>query len=182
VWEATIPEHEVEVTAIMRNIKRSLLFAALAAVVCSVLGLSTTAIAQTPQTSKSRAALSGNAATAEQPLYAEYKGVRLGMTDKEVRAKLGVPAMSDNELDLFVFSDNETAQINYDAARKVNTISIDYANGVGAPDYKAVVGADLQPRNGSLYRMVRYESLGFWVSYNRTGGPVVIVTVTIQKM
>ncbi|MFS8084024.1 MAG: hypothetical protein ACMG6H_00170 [Acidobacteriota bacterium] len=104
------------------------------------------------------------------------------MTDKEVLAKLGKTAMSDNELDFFVFSEKETAQVNYDAARKVITISIDYADGVGAPDHKAVVGGDLQPRNGSLYKMVRYESLGFWVSYNRTAGPVSIVTITIQKI
>jgi hypothetical protein len=30
--------------------------------------------------------------------------------------------------------------------------------------------------------MERYESLGFWVSYNRTAGPVIIVTITIQKI
>ena len=166
----------------MRNLKRNLLGALLAAMVCSVLGLNATATAQTPQTSKSRAALSGNDATAQQPLYAEYKGVRLGMTDKEVRAKLGKPALTDNELNFFVFSEKETAQITYDAARKARAISTDYADGVGAPDHKAVVGTDLEPKNGSLYKMVRYESLGFWVSYNRTTGPVAVVTITIQKI
>jgi hypothetical protein len=163
----------------MRNLKRSLLGAALAAAVCSVLGLSAATNAQTP---KSRGAFSGNAATVEQPLYSEYKGVRLGMSDREVRAKLGNPALADNELDFFVFSDKESAQVIYDTARKARAISIDYADGVGAPDHKAVVGADLEMRNGSLYRMVRYESQGFWVSYNRTAGPVITVTITIQKL
>lgn len=166
----------------MRNLKRNLLVAFLAAIFCGVFGLSATANAQTPQKSKSRAALTGNGATVDQPLYAEYKGVRPGMSDKEVRAKLGNPALSDNELDYFVFSDNESAQVTYDASRKAKTISIDYAGGVGAPDHKAVIGGDLEMSNGSLYRMVRYESLGFWVSYNRTVGPVIIVTITIQKI
>lgn len=165
----------------MRNLKRRLIGALLAAMVCSVPGLSAAAMAQTPQT-KSRATFTSNEAAAQQPLYAEYKGVRLDMTDKEVRAKLGNPALTDKELDYFIVSEKETAQITYDAARKVRAISTDYADGVGAPDHKAVVGADLEPKNGALYRMVRYESQGFWVSYNRTVGAVVIVTITIQKI
>ena len=62
------------------------------------------------------------------------------------------------------------------------TISVDYLGGIGAPEYKAVVGGELErTENGSLYRIVRYESLGFWVSYNRTIGLMATVTVTIQK-
>ena len=163
----------------MRNLRNNLLVAFVTALFCGIFGLSATANAQTP---RSRAAFTGNAATEQQPLYAEYKGVRLGMTDNEVRAKLGKPALTDTELDFFVFSDTETAQITYDAARKVRAISIDYSGGVGAPDHKTVVGTDLESKNGSLYKMVRYESLGFWVSYNRTAGPVIIVTITIGKM
>ena len=162
----------------MRNLKRNLIGIALAGLVCGVFGLNTTASAQK---TKARAAFD-NAPAAEQPLYAEYKGVRPGMTEKEVRAKLGTPTMSDNEMDYFVVSDTETAQVNYDATRKARTVSIDYAGGVGAPDHKTVVGGELELKNGSLYKMVRYESLGFWISYNRTTGPVIIVTITLQKM
>jgi hypothetical protein len=162
----------------MRNLKRNLLIAFVAASSLGVFGLSAMASAQKP---RDRAAFS-NATTAEQPLYSEYKGVRLGMSDKEVRAKLGNPTLADNELDYFIFSDIETAQVTYDTARKAKSISIDYADGVGAPNHKAVVGGDLEMKNGSLYRMERYESLGFWVSYNRTAGPVIIVTITIQKI
>lgn len=161
----------------MRNLKVNLLVTLVAVLSCGIFGLSATANAQA---SRGRAAFTGNAAT-EQPLYAEYKGVRLGMSDNEVRAKLGKPALTDNELDFFVFSDTETAQITYDAARKAKAISTDYSGGVGAPDYKTVVGTELESKNGSLYKMVRYESLGFWVSYNRTAGPVIIVTITIGK-
>jgi hypothetical protein len=45
------------------------------------------------------------------------------------------------------------------------------------------VGVELQTTaNGSLYRVVRYESQGFWVSYHRSQGSVQTVTVTIQKI
>jgi hypothetical protein len=123
-----------------------------------------------------------NAAGTQQPLYADYKGVRIGMTAEEARAKLGQPALKGDDQDYYVFSEKETAQIAYDAAHKVIGISVDYMDGSGAPDPKIVVGGDLEAKNGSAYKLVRYENLGFWVSYNRTAGPVVIVTITIQKI
>ncbi len=137
------------------------------------------------QAQKSR--VSAKASTAvQQPLYTEYKGVRLGMTAQEVRTKLGEPALpglTDNEPDYFVISEVEAAQIGYDAARRVKVISVDYQNGVGAPEPVLVVGAPLETKeNGFQFRVVRYESLGLWVSYSRTSGAPVIVTITIQKM
>ena len=160
----------------IRNLKIKFFLSLLIALVFG-LGLSFSANAQAQ---KVKAAFNHEAAT-QQPLYTEYKGVRLGMSAEEARAKLGTPAMKDSDQDFYVFSENETAQIVYDAAHKVFTISVDYLGGIGAPDYKAVVGGELEKTaNGSLYRMVRYESLGLWVSYNRTTGPMT-VTVTIQK-
>ena len=118
----------------------------------------------------------------QQPLYREYRGVRLGMTAAETRAKLGEPAMKSDEQDFYVFSANETAQIVY-AAQKVVTISTDYTGGVGAPDYKSVVGEGLLQRpDGSLFRMVLYDSERFWVSYNKSASVVPVVTITIGTM
>jgi hypothetical protein len=134
------------------------------------------------QTQKMRAAAADTSVT-QQPLYTDYKGVTLGMTAVEVRAKLGTPVLKDDELDYFVFSDSLTAQVAYDSSHKAKVISVDYAGGAGAPDSRAVVGPEIITRaDGSVYGMVRYESRGFWVSYNRTAGPVVIVTITIQKI
>ena len=118
----------------------------------------------------------------QQPLYREYRGVRLGMTAAETRAKLGTPVMMSNEQDYYVVSSTETAQIAYDAFQKVLTISTDYTGGVGAPDYKAVVGEGmlLQRPDGSLFRMVQYPSEGIWVSYNKSAAMVPVVTITIQ--
>lgn len=112
--------------------------------------------------------------------YREYRGIRLGMTAAETRAKLGEPAMKSDEQDFFVFSANETAQIVYNTAQKVVTISTDYTGGVGAPDYKGVVGEGLLTRpDGSVFRMVMNDSERFWVSYNKTATVVPIVTITI---
>jgi hypothetical protein len=118
----------------------------------------------------------------QQPLYREYRGVRLGMTAAETRAKLGEPAMKSDEQDFYVFSANETAQIVY-TGQKVVTISTDYTGGVGAPDYKSVVGeALLQKPDGSWFRMVLYDSERFWVSYYKSASVEPVVTITIGTM
>ena len=148
-----------------------------ALIVITMTGLLFSARAQTPKTRAVAADTSF-----QQPLYTDYRGVKLGMTAQEVRAKLGNPVLKDDELDYFVFSDSVSGQIAYDSSHKVKAISVDYASGVGAPDYRTVIGPEITTRaDGSIYGIVRYESLGFWVSYNRTAGPVVIVTITIQR-
>ena len=114
-------------------------------------------------------------------LYQEYRGLRLGMTVEEVRAKLGEPKFGDAEMDFYVISENETTQIAYDKAHRVKTISTDYVDGLGAPDYHTVVGASLsQKPDGSQYKMLTYDKEGFWVSYNKSSAG--LVTVTIQAM
>jgi hypothetical protein len=118
---------------------------------------------------------------AAQAIYREYRGVRLGMTIEETRTKLGDPVFKSDDQDVYVFSANETTQIVYNAKHKVTCISTDYLGGVGAPDYRTVVGTELETRaNGSKYKMVRYETEGFWVSYNQSGTTVPTITVTIQ--
>lgn len=117
------------------------------------------------------------------PVYKEYRGVRLGMTADEARAKLGEPVLKSDEQDFYVFSPNESTQIGYDVTKKVITISTDYSGGIGAPDYKTVVGEGLLERpDGSLFRMVMYDSQRFWVSYNKSASTVPVVTITIGAM
>jgi hypothetical protein len=126
----------------------------------------------------------GNSQEVQQPIYNEYRGVHLGMTAAEVRATLGAPAVKGDDQDYFVMSESEAVQIVYDAQLKTRAISIDYMGGVGAPDPKTVVGGELEisPSGTGMYRVVRYENLGYWVSYNRGAGPVALVTITIQKI
>jgi hypothetical protein len=122
--------------------------------------------------------------TPQQPPYSDYKGVKIGMTVEQVRAKLGQPTREFEGQDLYVFTETETAQVYFDTSRRMTAISVDYlGDKSGAPDYRAIVGEHIQVKpDGSLYMLVRYEQLGFWVSFNRTPGDLGITTVTIQKI
>ena len=158
----------------MRNVTQRTLELATATLVVILLAL-------TVSGQKARANATALSAP-EQPLFSEYKGIHLGMTTNEVRAKLGSPTLKADDQDYYMFSDSESAQFAYDAAHKVVTISIDYT-GAGAPDYRNVVGPSIdQMQGGALYKLVRYEAQGFWVSYSRTAGANGTVTITIQKI
>ncbi len=121
-------------------------------------------------------------ASTQQPFMMEYKGVRLGMAAEEAHAKIGTGQRIDQQ-EFYVFSEQETAQLLFDKANNVIAISVDYLGGVGAPDYRTVVGPDITVRaDGSMYKIIHYDKLGFWVSYNKTANTaVVMVSITIQK-
>src|SRR5215467_1158153 len=77
------------------------------------------------QTAQKRA----NLAPEEEPVFHEYRGVKLGWLADDVRKKLGDPANKGDEQDFYVFG-KETAQVLYDkATRQVTAISIDFMNG-----------------------------------------------------
>ncbi len=146
------------------------------------LGTEASAQAQKAQP-KAASAFSESAAT-QQPLYSDYKGVRIGMSTDEARAKLGQPSQQFENQDFYIVSETETVQVFYDATHTITAISVDYlGDKSGAPNYKAIVGDNIQTKpDGSMYRLVRYEQLGFWVSFNRTAGEPAVISVTIQKM
>ena len=127
-----------------------------------------------------------NAAPDEDPVFNEYRGVKIGWLADEVRKKLGSPANKGDEQDFYVFSDSkETAQVLYDKATgKVTAISVDFMNGareVITP--QQVFGTDFDAKpDGPKYKLVRYPKAGYWVSYSRTAGDTPIITVTIQQI
>ena len=121
----------------------------------------------------------------EEPVFLEYRGVKIGWLADEFRKKLGNPADKGDEQDFYRFGDNETCQVLYDkATRQVTAISVDFMNGareVITP--QQVFGADFDAKpDGSKYKLVRYPKAGFWVSYSKTAGDRPIITVTIQKL
>lgn len=121
---------------------------------------------------------------ADKPLYAEYKGVRIGMDVADARKKLGDPSDKGDVQDFFVISEKESAQVFYDKGHKVMAVSVNYVgDNSGAPLPKIVLGTDIEAKaDGAMHKMVHYPAAGFWVSYNRTGGDDPMVTVTMQKI
>jgi hypothetical protein len=121
--------------------------------------------------------------TADEPLFSEFKGVRIGTSAEEARKKLGSPSNKGDDQDLYV-NDNQVVQVYYDKAKMVSAISIDFSSGAtGIPAAKEVIGGEPDAKSdGSAYKMVRYPKLGYWVSYSRTAGASPTITITIQKI
>jgi len=138
------------------------------------------AVAGTSQalTAQKRASM----APEDDPVFHDYRGVKIGWLADEVRKKLGSPANKGDEQDFYMFGEKETAQFLYDKGQ-VTAISVDFMNGakeIITP--QQVFGADVEAKpDGSKYRLVRYPKAGYWVSYSRTAGDSPIITVTIQK-
>ena len=124
-----------------------------------------------------------NLAADEEPVFHEYRGVKIGWVADEVRKKLGNPANKGEEQDFYMFGEKETAQFLYDKGQ-VTAISVDFMNGakeVITPEQVFGTDFDAKP-DGSKYKLVRYPKAGYWVSYSRTAGNTPIVTVTIQRI
>lgn len=119
----------------------------------------------------------------EQPLFSEFKGVRIGTPADEARKKLGSPRDKADDQDFYVFNDNQAVQVYYDKAKTVSAISIDFMSGAEGPNPREVLGSDPDTKpDGSVYKMVRYPKAGFWVSYSKTAGNSPTITITIQKI
>ena len=82
-----------------------------------------------------------------QPVFSDFKGVRIGMPTEEARKKLGSPRDKGDEQDFYVFNDTQAVQIFYDKAGAVSAISIDYMDGAsGIPSSKEVLGTDTEAK------------------------------------
>jgi len=124
------------------------------------------------------------AAQAEKPSYYSYRNVTIGMKTDEARKLLGDPKDKADDQDLYVFDENESAQLYYDANHSVSAISITFFGDLSkAPAPRLVLGEEIQPKpDGSMFKMVRYPKAGFWVSYSRTAGDSPVISITLQKI
>ena len=124
------------------------------------------------------------AAPADEPLFREYKGVTLGMSQDEVRGKLGEPKEKDKSQDIFIFTEKERARVYYDGAGKVTSLIVTYIGKEGgAPEPKSVIGIDIEPNaGGALYKLVTYPRAGYWVAYSRTTGDEPLTVITMQRV
>jgi hypothetical protein len=125
------------------------------------------------------------AAAEEDPVFHDYRGVKLGWLADDVRKKLGNPANKADDQDYYIFNENERAQVYYDKeTRMVTAISVDFIGGAtGIITPQQVFGSDIEAKSdGSKSKLVRYPKAGYWVSYSRTAGDSPIISVTMQKM
>ena len=139
----------------------------------------------TPQTTGTHSTQAQAAnAPADEPLYSEFKGVRIGTSQTEARKKLGNPEDKSKEMDFFSFSDKERARVYYDAKGNATAVIVTYiGKSADAPAAKAVLGTDADARpDGSLYKIVYYPKAGYWVAYSRTAGDEPLTIITMQKL
>lgn len=138
---------------------------------------------QTASTASAEARATAATTTPAEPLFKEYKGVSLGLSAEEVRAKLGKPAERDDEMDFFVFSERERARVYYDKDKKAHAVIVTYIGAnAAAPPSGAVIGTEIEAKpDGSMYKMVTYPQAGYWLAYSRTGGDSPMVMITMQK-
>ncbi len=119
------------------------------------------------------------------PVWQSYQDITIGATADQVRDKLGKPKTEDAEGLFYMISDQETAQFVLDTEGKVKAISVIYDTEFPTPpSYADVFGKSVvvEPRaDGGIFKMVRYENLGYWVSFNRMAGEKAMVIVLIQK-
>src|SRR5512145_1616625 len=111
----------------------------------------TIAGASTAQTTRNRP----SSANDEEPVFLDYRGVKIGWLADEVRKKLGNPADKGDQQDFYIFGEKETCQVMYDkATHQVTAISVDFMNGareVITP--QQVFGADFEAKpDGSKYK------------------------------
>lgn len=175
-----------------KSIFASLVFAAFAAIGAS-------AQTETVPTSSSDASTAATAATAAtqtaqiesepappMPVMQDYKGVKIGMTEDEVRDKLGRPESSDASGMVYELSRGERAQIGLDGDKKVRLIVVFYSpESESRPAYADIFGpGSTAPakEDGSIYNMIQYPQAGYWVAYNKGAGESGLVIVTMQKL
>jgi hypothetical protein len=138
---------------------------------------------QEAATNTSPEAKSAKTTPAVTPVFIAYRGVSVGLTADEVRQKLGKPEEKFDDMDLFVFSDQERARVYYDQDKKARAISVTYiSTGGGAPTPLAVLGTEIETKeDGSMHKMIVYPEAGYWISYSRTAGESPLVMITMQK-
>ncbi len=118
------------------------------------------------------------------PPYSEYRGVTIGLTMNEARAKLGDAKDKSDTQEYYVFSDNESAQIYYNEAKTVTAVTITFTGKLdAAPTALAVFGEEVEVKpDGGIFKMIQYPKLGFWISYNKITGDDPLIIIAMQKM
>lgn len=126
----------------------------------------------------------GDSGSSEKSHFSEYKGAKIGMSASDVRQKLGKPENTSKAEESFNISDKENVRVFYDDEGKAITILITYTGkSSSVPTPESVLGEKIEANaDGSMYKMVQYRELGYWVAYSRTPGDDPLTMITIQRM
>jgi hypothetical protein len=114
-----------------------------------------------------------------------YRNIVIGMKADEARKTLGDPRDKSDEQDLYLFTDDELAQVFYDASHSITAISITYYKELvtKAPSPRQVLGEDAPAKpDGTIFKTVRFPKAGYSVSYSKTSGDAASVSITFQKI
>ena len=152
-------------------------------VIVAIIAVSTVLVC-TPGTQSRALAIPRPTPAIDKPPYSSYKGVAIGATIDEARAKLGAPKEKSDGQDAYEFSASESAQVNYDASQKVTVISVTYTGKLdNAPTPKAVFGVDVEAKpDGGIFKLEHYPKAGYWISYIKTGGDEPLIMIVMQKI
>jgi hypothetical protein len=162
----------------LRNVKRRCCRSGLFALAAAFAFIAAGVLAQAQTINKE-----GGLTEVKQPLFREYKGVTVGMTAEQVRAKLGAPQETRDGQDYYTRSESEFAQVIYDSTQRVKVVAVTYVGEAAAPSCKDVFGEEVAAAaDGGIHKAVKYPAAGYSVSYYRTAGADPLVTVTIQKI
>ena len=119
----------------------------------------------------------------DEPPFREYRGVRIGMPADEARKLLGTPAEKDDRQDYYTFGENESCEVYYDEAKKVSAVKITFLGGKSVPAPKSVLGDEPEAKqDGSIYKMIRFPKVGYWLAYTRTAGDSPMTIIAMQKI
>lgn len=162
----------------LRNIKRDFCRTGLLTLAAAFAFIAVGVQAQAQTTGKT-----GGLPPLSRPQLLDYKGVTIGMTADQVRAKLGTPLEASKGQEYYPRSESEFAQVIYDSAQRVKVVAATYVGEGAAPTAKTVFGEEVAPAaDGTIHKVVKYPVAGYSVSYYRTGGTDPLITVTIQKL
>ena len=113
----------------------------------------------------------------------ELHGVKLGMARAQVKAALGKPGQSADQMDEFKLNGGDLLTVRYDPQNQVNVIQLYCTDAGRAPAWTEVIGDATveQKPNGSKHARKVVPTENFWVAmFQSQSGAVTTVTLSRQ--